>query len=172
MAGLRGLELANVILGKQVGHRRRATHARTYQHSQRSDCLAGLRGPSELRNTNGLRQGLGEDCPIDLQGVSGTTPKPSGTGDGSEAWPVMGRDAYFGLPAGVRRDRLPQAGPTGSEVARSRQWREVGLGAQILKDLGITSIRLLTSSKLTYIGLAGFGIEITSTELIDGSGFL
>ena len=74
--------------------------------------------------------------------------------------------------AGVPTHAIPQAGSTGSEVARSRQWREVGLGAQILKDLGITSIRLLTSTKLTYIGLAGFGIEITSTELIDGSGLL
>src|SRR3989454_12098435 len=69
--------------------------------------------------------------------------------------------------AGVPTHEIPQAGTTGSEVARSRQWREVGLGAQILKDLGITSIRLLTSTKMTYVGLAGFGIEITSTELID-----
>jgi len=53
-------------------------------------------------------------------------------------------------------------------VARSRQWREVGLGAQILKDLGISSIRLLTSAKLTYVGLAGFGIEIVSTENLEG----
>ena len=52
--------------------------------------------------------------------------------------------------------------------ARSRQWREIGLGAQILKDLGISSIRLLTSRKLTYVGLAGFGIEIVSTEKLDG----
>jgi 3,4-dihydroxy 2-butanone 4-phosphate synthase / GTP cyclohydrolase II len=69
--------------------------------------------------------------------------------------------------AGVPTHAIPQSGSTGSEVARSRQWREVGLGAQILKDLGITSIKLLTSAKLTYIGLGGFGIEITSTELID-----
>ena len=69
--------------------------------------------------------------------------------------------------AGVPTHAIPQSGSTGSEVARSRQWREVGLGAQILKDLGITSIRLLTSAKLTYVGLGGFGIEITSTELID-----
>jgi 3,4-dihydroxy 2-butanone 4-phosphate synthase/GTP cyclohydrolase II len=62
---------------------------------------------------------------------------------------------------------IPQAGSTGSEVARSRQWREVGLGAQILKDLSITSIRLLTSARFTYVGLAGFGIEIVSTESID-----
>src|SRR5215831_14026524 len=69
--------------------------------------------------------------------------------------------------AGVPTHAIPQAGSTGSEVARSRQWREVGLGAQILKDLSITSIRLLTSAKLTYVGLAGFGIEIVSTESID-----
>jgi GTP cyclohydrolase II len=69
--------------------------------------------------------------------------------------------------AGVPTHAIPQPGSTGSEVARSRQWREVGLGAQILKDLSITSIRLLTSAKLTYVGLAGFGIEIVSTERID-----
>ena len=69
--------------------------------------------------------------------------------------------------AGVPTQAIPQAGGTGSEVARSRQWREVGLGAQILKDLGISSIRLLSSAKLTYIGLAGFGIEIRSTETLD-----
>jgi 3,4-dihydroxy 2-butanone 4-phosphate synthase/GTP cyclohydrolase II len=69
--------------------------------------------------------------------------------------------------AGVPTHAIPHSGSTGSEFARSRQWREVGLGAQILKDLGITSIRLLTSTKMTYVGLAGFGIEITSTELID-----
>src|SRR5262245_42722669 len=70
--------------------------------------------------------------------------------------------------AGVPPHELPQAGSRSSEVARSRQWREVGLGAQILKDLGISSIRLLTARKLTYVGLAGFGIEIVSTEKLDG----
>jgi 3,4-dihydroxy 2-butanone 4-phosphate synthase/GTP cyclohydrolase II len=69
--------------------------------------------------------------------------------------------------AGVPTHAIPQPISTGSEVARSRQWREVGLGAQILKDLGISSIRLLTSAKLTYIGLAGFGIEILSTENLE-----
>ena len=69
--------------------------------------------------------------------------------------------------AGVPTHAIPQSGSTGSEVARSRQWREVGLGAQILKDLGVSSIRLLTSRKLTYVGLAGFGIEIVATEPLD-----
>jgi 3,4-dihydroxy 2-butanone 4-phosphate synthase/GTP cyclohydrolase II len=69
--------------------------------------------------------------------------------------------------AGVPTQAIPQDGDTGSEAARTRQWREIGLGAQILRDLGITSIRLLTSAKLTYVGLAGFGIEILSTETME-----
>src|SRR5882757_7695829 len=69
--------------------------------------------------------------------------------------------------AGVPTNAIPQAGVSPSEEARSRQWREVGLGAQILKDLGISSIRLLTGRKLTYVGLAGFGIEIVSTESLN-----
>jgi 3,4-dihydroxy 2-butanone 4-phosphate synthase/GTP cyclohydrolase II len=69
--------------------------------------------------------------------------------------------------AGVPTHAIPQAGATSSEEARSRQWREVGLGAQILKDLGISSIRLLTGRRLTYVGLAGFGIEIDSTESLN-----
>jgi 3,4-dihydroxy 2-butanone 4-phosphate synthase/GTP cyclohydrolase II len=70
--------------------------------------------------------------------------------------------------AGVPTHEIPQSGPTSSEAARSRQWREIGLGAQILKDLGISSIRLITSRRLTYVGLAGFGIEIVSTEKLEG----
>ncbi|MEI9806070.1 MAG: 3,4-dihydroxy-2-butanone-4-phosphate synthase [Pseudolabrys sp.] len=59
------------------------------------------------------------------------------------------RDGTAGVPVVV-----PQDGDSGTEAARSRQWREIGLGAQILKDLGISSIRLLSSSKRTYVGLA------------------
>jgi 3,4-dihydroxy 2-butanone 4-phosphate synthase/GTP cyclohydrolase II len=68
--------------------------------------------------------------------------------------------------AGVPVTEIPH-GDSGTEAARSRQWREVGLGAQILKDLGISSIRLLTSSQRTYVGLGGFGIEISSTEKLE-----
>lgn len=69
--------------------------------------------------------------------------------------------------AGVPTHGIPSAEKS-SEAARTQQWREVGLGAQILRDLGISSIRLLASSKMTYVGLAGFGIEITDTEPIEG----
>ncbi|WP_421853139.1 3,4-dihydroxy-2-butanone-4-phosphate synthase [Oricola sp.] len=47
---------------------------------------------------------------------------------------------------------------------RENEWREIGLGAQILKDLGISSIRLFASRERHYVGLEGFGIRISSTE--------
>jgi 3,4-dihydroxy 2-butanone 4-phosphate synthase/GTP cyclohydrolase II len=72
---------------------------------------------------------------------------------------VFLRDGTAGVPVTA----LPQNN-TASEEARVRQWREVGLGAQILRDLGISSIRLLTTARHRYVGLAGFGIEITDVE--------
>ena len=68
--------------------------------------------------------------------------------------------------AGVPVTPLPEE--ASAEADRNRQWREVGVGAQILRDLGVTSIRHLTSSVHEYKGLAGFGIEIASNEYLDG----
>jgi 3,4-dihydroxy 2-butanone 4-phosphate synthase / GTP cyclohydrolase II len=39
--------------------------------------------------------------------------------------------------------------------------REYGIGAQILADLGLTSVRLLTNNPAKYGGLEGFGLTIT-----------
>ena len=39
--------------------------------------------------------------------------------------------------------------------------REYGIGAQILADLGITTMRLMTNNPEKYGGLVGFGLEIT-----------
>ncbi len=49
---------------------------------------------------------------------------------------------------------------------REQEWRQIGLGAQILKDLGITSIVLLASRERHYVGLEGFGIHIARTDII------
>jgi 3,4-dihydroxy 2-butanone 4-phosphate synthase/GTP cyclohydrolase II len=55
----------------------------------------------------------------------------------------------------------------GSASDRQRDWRVIGLGAQILRDLGVTSIRLIASRQLHYVGLEGFGIAIEDTEILD-----
>jgi 3,4-dihydroxy 2-butanone 4-phosphate synthase/GTP cyclohydrolase II len=77
---------------------------------------------------------------------------------------VVLRDGAAGVPVVA----IPKSDETASGEARSRQWREIGLGAQILKDLGVTSIRLLTFSRhMTYVGLSGFGIEIVGMEPVE-----
>jgi 3,4-dihydroxy 2-butanone 4-phosphate synthase/GTP cyclohydrolase II len=48
---------------------------------------------------------------------------------------------------------------------RESEWLEIGLGAQILKHLSITSITLLTTRERHYVGLEGFGIKIAKTEI-------
>ncbi len=77
---------------------------------------------------------------------------------------VVLRDGTAGVPVIA----IPKSEETASGEARSRQWREVGLGAQILKDLGVASIRLLTPSRMTYVGISGFGIEIVGVEPVEG----
>jgi 3,4-dihydroxy 2-butanone 4-phosphate synthase/GTP cyclohydrolase II len=72
------------------------------------------------------------------------------------------RDGTSGVPASP----VAEEG-TGSEQERNVQWREVGLGAQILRDLRISSIQLLATRSRTYVGLAGFGIEISATEPLE-----
>lgn len=42
--------------------------------------------------------------------------------------------------------------------------REYGIGAQILADLGVTTIRLLTNNPSKYGGISGFGLKIVKRE--------
>ena len=56
-------------------------------------------------------------------------------GRASSSTCATGRRAFRPARRGAR-------GPSDSETLRTQQWREVGLGAQILRDLGVSSIRL------------------------------
>jgi 3,4-dihydroxy 2-butanone 4-phosphate synthase/GTP cyclohydrolase II len=59
--------------------------------------------------------------------------------------------------------------PTPGLRPRESGFREFGLGAQVLKSLGIRRIRVMTNHARKIIGLEGFGIEVVgSVPLEDG----
>ena len=83
--------------------------------------------------------------------------------------------AGFGVDKGVTPSRVvfhrEQRAREGCEDRAHRTLRQVGLGGQILSDLGIHKIRLLTNPPTHVPALQGFGIEIVeqipvSTETV------
>ncbi len=76
------------------------------------------------------------------------------------------REGSVGVAHNARNRPMGEREAHEEALVREDEWREIGLGAQILRDLGISSIRLLASRPRHYIGLEGFGIEIASTEII------
>jgi 3,4-dihydroxy 2-butanone 4-phosphate synthase/GTP cyclohydrolase II len=45
-------------------------------------------------------------------------------------------------------------------------FKEYGIGAQILRDLGVRKMRLLTNNRKHLVGLRGYGLEVTALEPI------
>ncbi len=71
-------------------------------------------------------------------------------------------------PKGDLARELDGLGPLGSTGPRGdggQRWtlREFGLGAQVLADLGVHQIRLLTNSQLKIAGLTGFGLKVVES---------
>ncbi len=73
------------------------------------------------------------------------------------------REGAAGVPVGEFGQSAP---PRNSDQSRKQDWRDVGLGAQILRDLGVSSIKLLATRSRQYVGLGGFGVSIDGTELL------
>ncbi|WP_332065899.1 3,4-dihydroxy-2-butanone-4-phosphate synthase [Bartonella sp. CB189] len=51
-------------------------------------------------------------------------------------------------------------------IERNKEWRQIGLGSQILKHLGISSVIVYASKERHYVGLEGFGIRISRTDIL------
>jgi len=79
------------------------------------------------------------------------------------------RPEFRGLhPAMVAYPRLD--GKQQREMNRSfvyqADFKEYGIGAQILRDLGVGKMRLLTNNKKHLVGLRGYGLQVTALEPI------
>ena len=45
--------------------------------------------------------------------------------------------------------------------------RDYGIGAQILQDLGVKNLKLMTNNPRKYVGLSGYGLEISERVALE-----
>ncbi len=69
---------------------------------------------------------------------------------------------------GTGADENPDARkPSTMSSARLKEFREYGIGAQILRDLGVGKIRLISNYRRRLVSLPGFGLEVVETVPLD-----
>ncbi len=64
-------------------------------------------------------------------------------------------------------ERIRNLGRPPGDAPAGGTLREIGIGAQILRDLGLTHVRLLTNSAWRLAGIEGYGLKIEEVIALD-----
>jgi 3,4-dihydroxy 2-butanone 4-phosphate synthase/GTP cyclohydrolase II len=78
----------------------------------------------------------------------------------------LGGGVLIYLRSGVAGVPLESLEEQTKEDSRRQAWLEIGVGAQILRDLGLSGIRLIAGREVEYVGVEGFGLTLDSTEIL------
>lgn len=70
--------------------------------------------------------------------------------------------------AAAIKERFGAAPADPPDAREERRLREYGLGAQILLDLGVRKMTLLSTSPQNIVGLDGYGLEVVEQRVIEG----
>jgi 3,4-dihydroxy 2-butanone 4-phosphate synthase/GTP cyclohydrolase II len=102
------------------------------------------------------------DCGAQLQAA---LKKIEAAGEGVILYVMAHEGRGIGLIHKLRAYSLQEQGHDTVEANRQLGFapdlRDYGIGAQVLSDLGITSMRLMTNNPAKYAGLEGYGLSIT-----------
>jgi 3,4-dihydroxy 2-butanone 4-phosphate synthase/GTP cyclohydrolase II len=79
---------------------------------------------------------------------------------------ALGKELDRAFPSGDKAGEAPPASVAAGAAAPEGSpgtLREYGVGAQVLRELGLRSIRLLTNTPRKIAGIRGYGLEVTES---------
>lgn len=79
---------------------------------------------------------------------------------------VLLRDPQPASLSGIIRARVGEGGGETGTAQRQPQLRDYGVGAQILLDLGVRDMILLSNTRRTIVGLEGYGLRVAEQRPI------
>jgi 3,4-dihydroxy 2-butanone 4-phosphate synthase/GTP cyclohydrolase II len=180
--GLRRISVADIIAWRQrsetlvervsdgpvatrAGTARAVTYLTPFDATQHLAVVFGAIGDGSGMPVRFHREAVVEDVFGTTGTVDGLMQRMAAAGRGVI---VYLREGAVGVAeeGGRRRDAVMTTPEEGATAQRREEWREIGLGAQILRDLGVKSIRLIASRERRYVGLDAFGITIDATEAL------
>jgi 3,4-dihydroxy 2-butanone 4-phosphate synthase/GTP cyclohydrolase II len=156
-------KVAEVEMESEHGGRWTAmTYANTAEYAEHIVLMKGRISPDRPTLVRVHVQSLFTDLFAEAGGRSGLIPKAmQAIADAGAGVLIVIRDA--------RPDAISQqmkAKGQGEPFAV----RDYGVGAQILVDLGVSEMELLTTSHRAYVGLEGYGLSVVGERVLQGDG--